>query len=238
MRQHRLAGFILVSTSLGFIVIFSYLATAFGYPDVLDGEARVVLPAFAAGGATLRWVWALYAALPLGVAVSALLAFPLLRQAGETLARAGLVAALGSSAAMSAGLARWPTLHHALAQRFVHAGANEQELLAARFDAANLYLGNVTGEFVGELLLSTWFSTLALALLRGIGAPRHLGYLGLFTAVSMVLGAFRNVTEVVDSVAELNNILLPLWLVVLGVALTRPALGGPSLERPPLLEQA
>lgn len=56
----------------------------------------------------------------------------------------------------------------------------------------------------------------------------------------MATGAFRNVTEAVGTVAELNNTLLPIWLVVLGIALTRarPAVGGPSLERPPELEQA
>lgn len=139
---------------------------------MLDGEARVVLPALVSGGPTLRWVWALYAALPIGVAVSAILAFPLFRQRGETLARAGLVAALASAAAMSAGLARWPTLHHALGQRFVRAGAEEQELLSALFDAANLHLGKVTGEFIGELLLATWFGTLASAILRGVRLPR------------------------------------------------------------------
>lgn len=240
MKQHQLAGFTLALTSLGFVAVFSYLATSFGYPDVLDGEARVVLPAFVAGGPTLRWVWAMYAALPIGVAVSAILAFPLFRQAGETRARFGLVAALVSAAAMSAGLARWPTLHHTLGQRFVRAGAEEQELLSTLFDAANLYLGNVAGEFIGELMLSTWFGTLASAIPRGIGMPRWLGYFGLFAAASLATGAFRNVTEAVRNVAELNDALLPIWLIVLGVALTRarPPLGGPSVEGPERLVHA
>ena len=47
---HRVAGIALIVTSLGFVAVFNYLATHFGYPDVLDGEAERVLPALVAGG--------------------------------------------------------------------------------------------------------------------------------------------------------------------------------------------
>jgi hypothetical protein len=219
MKQHRIAGLVLIATSLGFVAVFSYLAARFGYPEVLDGTAERVLPAFIAGGAPMRWIWAVYAVLPMGVALSATLAFPLFRSAGETTARLGLVAAVVSAFAMTAGLARWPTFHYALGQRFVKAGSEERQLLSTLFDALNLYLGNVTGEFIGEILLSTWFLSVGLGILRGIGVWRWVGYLGLFTAFAMTVGAFRNVTTAVDVVAALDNSLLPLWLIVLGAAL-------------------
>ena len=109
----------------------------------------------------------------------------------------------------------------ALAERFRGADAGERAELAALFDAANLYLGNVSGEFVGELALAVWFTTISLAVLRGVGLARWLGYFGLVTAVSMAVGAFRNLTSLVQVVADVNNNLLPLWLIVLGVALMR-----------------
>lgn len=219
MKHHQASGLVLIASSLGFIAVFSYLAASFGYPDVLDGSAAEVLPAFVAGGAKLRWTWAVYAALPAGLALSALLAAPLLQEGGEAKARIGRAAALLAALAMTAGLIRWPTLHHALGIRFMKAGVEERQLLATLFDASNLYLGNVTGEFIGEIALSVWFLTISLAVLRGIGLARWLGYLGLLTAFSMTIGAFRNVTSLVDPIAAFNNSLLPLWLVIWGTAL-------------------
>jgi hypothetical protein len=48
-----------------------------------------------------------------------------------------------------------------------------------------------------------------------------MGYLGVATAASGLLGMFRNVTDRVDVVADVNNILLPVWMIVFGVALLR-----------------
>lgn len=219
MTNARISGATLIVTSLGFVAVFSHLAMHFGYPDVLGGSADHVLPALAAGGERMRAVWAVYALLPSGIAVAATLVFPLLRQRGETRARLGLIAAIVASIAMTAGLLRWPTIQYLWAERFVAAGPDEQRTLATLFDAANLFLGTVTGEFIGELCLSSWFLTLSAALLRGVGTWRWPGYLGLVTAASMAVGAFRNVTNVVEPSAALNNSLLPIWLLALGATL-------------------
>jgi hypothetical protein len=219
--QLRLAGSTLIATSLGFVVVFDYLARHFGYPEVLEGAADRVLPALVAAGATMRGVWALYALLPSGVALAAILAFPLFRRAGDSAARLGLVAAIVATLAMTAGLMRWPTINHVLGRAFVAASADQRRVLAAVFDAGNLYLGTVTGEFIGELALSLWFLTLGLAIVRGVGIPRWVGYAGTFTAVGIGAGAFRNVSSLVVPIAAVNNVLLPLWMIVLGIALVR-----------------
>ena len=226
MNQFRVAGFILVATSLGFVAVFSYLAARFGYPEVLDGSADHVLPALAAGGAKMRWAWVAYAALPSGITLTAILTRPLLSRAGDTVARLGTLAAVSTTLAMTAGLMRWPTIHHTLAQRYLVASAEERNLLSALFDAANLYLGNVTGEFIGEICLCLWFAATSYALLKhsantGSSSPRWVAYLGFATAASMSIGALRNVTSAVNGLAEFNNSLLPIWLVILGVTFAR-----------------
>ncbi len=230
-RPLRLAGITLIATSLGFVAVFDYLARHFGYPDVLDGSADRVLPALVAAGATMRAVWALYAALPGGVALAAILAFPLFRRAGEGVARLGLVAAILAAVAMTAGLMRWPTINYVLARAFVTASADQRVVLSALFDAGNLYLGTLTGEFIGELGLSLWFVTLGVAVARGVGIARWVGYLGAFTGISMSVGAFRNVSSLVTPIAEVNNALLPLCLIVLGVALVSQRAGTSACAR-------
>jgi hypothetical protein len=231
MKSFRFAGITLIATSLGFVAVFSYLAAHFGYPEVLEGPAADVLPALVAGGIRMRAVWSVYAVLPAGVVLAAILAYPLFRKRGETISRLGVIAAFTSATSMTAGLMRWPTINYALGRRFVEAGADERQILASIFEAGNLYLGTLTGEFIGEVTLSLWFLTSSVAILRGLEIWRWTGYLGVFTAASMSVGAFRNVSSWVAPMAALNNNLLPIWLIVLGAALIAPK--GTKSGQPP-----
>ena len=61
----RAAGLAYVFASVGFLLVFSWLASHFEYPDVLDHPAAEVLPRLLALGNEGRFVWALYAVLPL-----------------------------------------------------------------------------------------------------------------------------------------------------------------------------
>lgn len=60
----RFGGAALIVGALGFMGVFAYLASQFGYPEVLDGEASEVLPALLATGPAGRAAWALYGFLP------------------------------------------------------------------------------------------------------------------------------------------------------------------------------
>lgn len=217
----RLGGLALIVAAVLFVGIFSYLAAAFDYPDVLDGQAADVLPALLATGPVGRGVWALYALVPLLLlpgGVAAALAF---RQAADGLGRLAQSFALLGALAMVLGLARWPTVHWALATAYVGATPETQGVLAAVFDGLNLYLGNFVGEFVGEVGLYGFFAATALAAWRDARFPRWIGPAGLAVAAVGAVALFRNVTDVVDPASEVANLLIPVWLVVLGGALTR-----------------
>jgi hypothetical protein len=91
----------------------------------------------------------------------------------------------------------------------------------AVFRGLNVYLGNYIGEFVGESRVER---VLRARRVRGtvvrsaepmVRHRRNRGW-GIGWAA-----AFRNVTSVVAPVAEVNNYLLALWLIVLGVVLIR-----------------
>ena len=55
----------------------------------------------------------------------------------------------------------------------------------------------------------------------GSGFPRWTGWLGIVTGAAGLLGMFRNVTATVAPVAEVNNYLLPVWMLVFGFSLLR-----------------
>ncbi len=58
-------------------------------------------------------------------------------------------------------------------------------------------------------------------MLRAVDRPLWLGIGGVVVALIGFVAMFRNVTPAVAAIAEANNYVLPLSLIVLGVALAR-----------------
>jgi hypothetical protein len=218
----RAGGIALIGGAIAFVAVFSFLAARFDYPTVLDGSAADVLPKLLATGTAGRTVWAVYAFLPLIFVPAGVGAFHALRRVGEASARTAMLFAVIAAMSMMLGLLRWPSIHWELAKAFTADAAADRAVLAAVFAGLNSYLGNYIGEFLGELSFSVFFLLSALAMLApGAGFARWMGYAGLLTAVAGLIGMFRNVTDLVDPVAALNNYLLPAWMIVFGVGLLR-----------------
>jgi hypothetical protein len=214
-------GLSLIGGAIAFLVVFSYLAARFAYPEVLDGSAERVLPALLATGAAGRAAWAVYALLPLIWLPAAAGAFDAFRERSESAARLAMLFATVSAIAMMLGLMRWPSIHWELARAHAEAAPEGKATLAAVFDGLNRYLGNYVGEFLGELGFSVFFLLAALAMRREPAFPPWISWLGLATAVLGLAGMFRNVAAAVAPIAEINNYLLPLWMIVFGWALIR-----------------
>jgi hypothetical protein len=215
----RTGGWSLIVAALGFIAVFSYLAARFDYPDVLDGAAADVLPRLFALGAAGRAVWAVYAFIPLLLIPAGIGAHAALRHAAPSAMRAALAFAVIAAVSMLLGLARWPSVHWELARSYSTASPDARLGIDALFRGLNVYLGNYVGEFLGELALNAFFLLSAFALVRA--GSRRVGYAGLVVGAIGLIAGFRNVTPAVAPIADVNNYLLPLWLIVLGVVLVR-----------------
>ena len=136
--------------------------------------------------------------------------------------RIAMLFAVVAAISMMLGLLRWPSIHWTLAQAYAAGTEADRASIAAIFAGLNSFLGNYIGEFLGELSFSVFFLLSGLAMLApGTRFPRWIGYLGVFTAVAGLIGMFRNVTSVVAPIAAVNNYLLPLWMIIFGVALVR-----------------
>lgn len=208
-----------MAAALGFMGVFTYLAVRFNYPDVLDAPAAEALPALLAMGSTGRAVWALYGVLPLLLIPAGVGAHRALRHAGDGGMRVALLMAVVAAVAMMLGLLRWPSIQWELARAYMAADVDGRTLLAATFDGLNSYLGNYLGEFVGELCLNAFFVLSARAMWRGRVVPRWIAGLGLVAGILGWIAMWRNVTGAVAPVAAVNNVVLPLWMVVFGVSL-------------------
>jgi hypothetical protein len=62
-----------------------------------------------------------------------------------------------------------------------------------------------------------FFVLSGVGLLRHPRAPRWLSWWGIATGVLGLIGMWRNVTHTVSAVAEVNNYLLPAWMIGFGV---------------------
>lgn len=210
-------GIALIAGAVAFLGVFTYLAARFNYPGVLDGDARDVLPALLATGATGRAAWALYGVLPLLFIPAGVGAFEALHERAAGPMRTGLLFAFLAATTMMLGLMRWPSVHWELARAWSAAGAAERSVLATTFDGLNRYLGNTLGEFIGELSLNAFFVLAAVGLARHPRAPRWLSGWGMATGLLGLVGMWRNVTPAVNAVASVNNYLLPAWMIGFGV---------------------
>jgi hypothetical protein len=114
---------------------------------------------------------------------------------------------------------RWPSIHWELARAWETAGPEARQGMGATFRGLNLYLGNYIGEFLGELCLGAFFLLTGLATLDEPRFPAWLGWGGVAFGLSFIIGAFRNVTARAAWISSLNNLLLPVWMIVLGGAL-------------------
>ena len=219
-----MGGLALVLAAVLFIAVFSYLAASFNYPDVLDGPADQVLPALLALGPTGRAVWALYGLIPLLLIPTAAGTEVLLGARAPGRLRAATLLAYTAALTMMLGLLRWPTLQWALAGAY--AGTTDpatHTTLAALFDGFNLYLGNYLGEFVGELALNLFFLLAALATRGDARFPRWTAPAGVVAALLGLIAMWRNVTPAVAMIAEVENSVLPVWMMVFGGLVVRGA---------------
>lgn len=232
-RTAWLGGGALIAATLLFAGVFGYLAQTFGYPEVLDRPAAEVLPRLLALGDTGRAVWLLYGLIPLLLIPTALSVHAAGRQVAPLAARAALLLALLSAVSMMLGLLRWPSLHWQLAQSYAQASPAGREAIAAVFAASNSLLGNFIGEFLGELFLNLFFALAAWLLYRAAGPSRRwLLQAGAAASLLGLIAMLRNAWPAVAPLAELNNTVLPVWMLVLGVALwCQPARGEGRHER-------
>ena len=217
----KLGGIFSFFGGLAFIGVFTYLAINFNYPDILDGDAYHVLPKVVAGGEKMRAIWAIYALLPMILIPAALGTYSYLKNKNNTLAMAGLIFATIAALTNMLGLMRWPSIHWTLAQSFASSTPEQQATINTIFRGLNIYLGNYIGEFLGELTMNTWFLTLGLVLFTVKGKLKYFGYLAILTAILGYIGGFRNVTQLVSPIADINNYLLPIFLILLGIVLLR-----------------
>ena len=220
-----IGGLSFIATGVLYPAVFTFLAVRFGYPGVLDGQASDVLPKLLAGGWAFRAAWAVYGLLPLLLLPAAAGAFEALRGRFEGGMRLAHQLASLSAFALMLGLLRWSSLHWELAKLFEHADGPQRELIGTLFLGFNTYLGNYLGEFLGEGFMHAFLLLTAVGMLKSGSFPKWMTSTGIAVSILSLIGVFRNVSALAESVQDLINMgmVFPIWLVILGIGLFRHA---------------
>jgi Domain of unknown function (DUF4386) len=223
-----LTGLLLLVLPVAYNLLFTLLARAFGYPDVLRRPTRQVLERFAAGGSRLVLLW-------WGFAMCAVLLAPAVVLLSATLADAdpavlSLATATGLLAAVVQflGLVRWPFAVPHLARLATDPAASPATVDAVEvtFQTLNRYLGVAVGEHLGYLLTGLWTALAGVAIVQSELLHPLLGVPGLLLAPLFLLGSLEFVGPFEPRGWKLAATLVPpayigwsLWLLAVGVGL-------------------
>jgi len=216
-----IGGWSLIVGAVAFATVFSYRAVNFDYRDILHVAARDVLPRLRDSGEPMRAVWAIYAALPFLFIPGGVGAYLAVRRADEGIMLMALICAFLVAVTMPLGLMRWPSVNWVLAKAYEGAEIQSQDAIAAVFSGLNLYLGTYIGEFVGEVAMAGFFLLTGVAARSATEISRWFVWGNIVCGVTFLVGAWRNLIGAVAVVAELNNWLIPIWMIAFGVALIR-----------------
>jgi hypothetical protein len=214
-----------IGSTVAFMVGATVLSMTFDWPDILREPADVVLPEFAAGGASLVWTWFAVAWTYAVLAVPILLLPTALARRDDAALRVATSVGAASVVLALIGFLRWVFLVPALADSYLSGDEGTRSAVAAAWIAQHQYGGALLGEHLGQLLGITWSVTVSIIILRSHVMPAWAGWLGLVASVLYfvnqgdILATAISGFPVWDLGGLVGSYLWGAWLIVLGILL-------------------
>jgi len=228
----RATGGLFVFGALAFAASATLLASTFDWPDILRQPAGVVLPAFAAGGASLVWTWFATAWTYAILAVPILLLPAVFAKAAGPGLRAATAVGATSVLLSLIGFLRWVFVVPFLAGTYVGGDATTRAAIDAAWTAQHQFGGALLGEHLGQLLVIGWSITVSIIIVRTRVLPRWLGVAGLAVSAIYLLNqgdilatALPGV-PVWDLAGVIGSTGWGLWVAAVGATLLLRPLGG------------
>src|SRR5919206_3118292 len=222
-RLGRVTGALFVASAVTFAASASVLSSTFDWPDILRQPAQVVLPSFAAGGASLVWTWFATAWTYGLLAVPMLLLPAALGRRHDVALRVATYAGALSVVLSLIGFLRWVFVVPALARSYVGGDATTRAAVDAAWTGQHQFGGALLGEHLGQLLAIGWSVTLSVIILCSRVLPRWLGMAGLAVSAIYLLNQGDILATAVPGfpVWDLGGLIgsttWGLWVAALGV---------------------
>ncbi len=223
----QVTGGLFIVATVAFMVAATVLSVTFDWPDILREPADVVLPEFAAGGASLVWTWFAVAWTYAILAVPILLLPIALGRRNDVALRLATWAGAASVMFALVGFLRWVFVVPPLADNYVNGDGATRTAVAAAWTAQHQYGGALLGEHLGQLLAIGWSVTVSIIILRTGILPAWAGWLGLVASVLYLVNQGDILATAIPSFPVwdlgglLGSYLWAIWLVVIGVLILR-----------------
>src|SRR6185295_6402214 len=226
----RATGGLFLAGAVAFAAAATVLSSTFDWPDILREPGSVVLPAFAAGGTSLVWIWFATAWTYAIIAVPILLLPAVLRRRNDPVLRAATYVGATSVVLSLIGFLRWVFVVPPLAHSYVTGDATTKAAAGAAWTAQHQYGGALLGEHLGQLLVIGWSVTLCVIIVRTRVLPLWLGVTGLAVSALYLLNQGDILATAVpgfpvwDLAGPVGSTGWGVWVAALGVTiLLRPA---------------
>src|ERR687889_1659029 len=144
--SRRTTGALFIGGALAFAAAATVLSSTFDWPDILREPGSVVLPAFAAGGASLVWTWFATAWTYAILVVPILLLPAALGRREDPVLRAATYLGATSVVLSLVGFLRWVFVVPPLADAYVGGDAATQAAVAAAWTSQHQFGGSLLGE--------------------------------------------------------------------------------------------
>jgi hypothetical protein len=242
----RVTATLFLISALTFAAAATALSISFDWPDILREPASVVLPAFAAGGSGLVWLWFATAWTYGLLALPVLLLPAVLGMRSSQVLRVATYAGATSVLLSLIGFLRWVFVVPPLAESYVTGDAPTQAAVDAAWTAQHQFGGALLGEHLGQLLVIGWSIALSVIILRTGVLPHWLGVAGIVVSAIYLLNQGDILATALpgfpvwDLAGLLGSTGWGLWVAALGISLlmrqdpTRSSFDDRSTEAPSL----
>lgn len=223
MKTEKTIGVLLILGAVGVFIPYTILGFIFDYPDILREDAGVILTKFHEGGASLIFIWFLFAIFGLPLLVAYVLIGQKLEQQVYYIRWATILGIISIIVQMI-GLLRWTFVVPVLANDFVYAtGETTRQAIKTVFKAVHQFGGVLLGEHLGQLFTIIWTIMIASAFEKLRLFPRWIIWLGYISAGIYLLAQaelFKTVIPkfpVWDLAGLIGSTLWLIWLIVVGI---------------------
>ena len=223
--MRRTTGVLFIVGAIAFAAAASLLSATFNWPDILREPADVVLMEFAAGGASLVWIWFATAWTYAILAVPILLLPAALGRRDDAALWVATFAGAISVILALIGFLRWVFVVPPLARLYQEGDSATRTAVAAAWLAQHQFGGALLGEHLGQLLGIAWSVTLSIIVVRSGVLPRWIGIAGLIVSALYlfnqgdILATALPGFPVFDLAGLIGSSGWGLWIAALGVTL-------------------
>ena len=222
MKIEKVIGLLLILGAVGVFIPYTILTIIFDYPDILRQDPGFILTKFHEGGASLIFIWFLFAIL----GIPLIIAYILIGQKLEnklSFVRWATTLGVISGIAQIIGLLRWTFVVPILSSNFVTAvNEGSKESIKTVFQAVHQFGGVLLGEHIGQLFTIIWTIMIAIAFDKLRLFPKWIVWLGYISSVIYLFAQAEGFETVIPNFPVWNmagfigSTLWLIWLIIIG----------------------